>query len=474
MKYVMAYGQLGDAEKAMEHWKNCLEMEPDWSAQRIINILELWNFPKNDIEKLMDGVYKAGIPRPGAEPVRPVIAVLPFDNMSGDPEQGYFSDGITEDIITGLSLFPDILVIARNSTFQYKGKAVDVRRVGKELGATYVVEGSVRRSGDRIRVTAQLLDATDGSHLWAETYDRDLSASDIFNLQDEIRGRVVATIADNYGILIQPRSEAATTKRTESLDAYECVLRAMKYLADVLPESHKESRACLERAVEIDPDYAEAWAWLSFVYMGEYQWGYNARPDPLDRALAAAKRAVELNPRSQTAHWGLETMHFLRHELDQFYVAAEKTVSLNPNNSGPLGAFGNWMAFAGNWERGFEWTDMAIALNPVHPSWYYFAHVYPHYLQGNYEAALEDAHKINMPGFYWYHIVLAASSAQMGQKDLAAQAVEDLLTAYPGFTLRTLRDELRIWNFRDEHIEPLVDGLRMAGLGASGEPTAGD
>ena len=250
----------------------------------------------------------------------------------------------------------------------------------------------------------------------------------------------------------------------------------MAFWQDLLPDSHKESRACLERAVEIDPEYAEAWAWLAMVYMGEHQWGYNARPDPLDRSLAAAKRAVELNPRSQMAHYGMAQTHFFRHELDQFYEEAEKTVSLNPNNAAPLGAFANFMSFAGNWERSSQLTEMAIALNPVHPSWYFFGPFYPHYLQGNYEAALEDAQKINMPGFFWYHIAHAVALAQNGRLAEAASEVEDLLKAYPGFTLQTLRDELRIWNFRDEHIEPLVDGLRMAGLSEapSGETPAGD
>jgi adenylate cyclase len=191
-----------------------------------------------------------------ALPTGPVVAVLPFENLSEDPKQEYFSDGLTDDMITALSRFKDLFVIARNSTFRYKGQAIDVRQLNKELGARYVLEGSVQRAEARLRVTVQLLD---GTHLWAETYDRELSASNIFAVQDEITEQVVATIAGGFGVISRARFAEIKQKPTDSLDAYECVLQAQAYYRDnVVPPEHAKVRDALERAVKSDPNYMEA------------------------------------------------------------------------------------------------------------------------------------------------------------------------------------------------------------------------
>ena len=218
------------------------------------------------------------------------IAVLPFTNRSPNPD----------DIITALSRFRELFVIARNSTFRYKGKSVDVRELNRDLGARYVVEGSVRKVGARLRVTVQLLDARDGTHLWADTYDRDLSASDIFAVQDEITEQVVGTIASNSGVISRARFAEIKEKPTDSLDAYECVLQVGAYYRDnYIATEHVKVRACLERAVKSDPGYADAWAYLTFLYLDEYRFNYNPRPDSLDRALEAAQRAVDADPTQQ-------------------------------------------------------------------------------------------------------------------------------------------------------------------------------
>ena len=189
--------------------------------------------------------------------------MLPFDNLSGDPDDEIFADGLTEDIITALSRFPDLFVIARNSTFQYKGRAVDVREVGHDLGVRYVLEGSLRRSGEKIRVSAQFLNAKDGSHIWGDTYDRSLSTSDMFAIQDDIREHVVATLGDLHGIIARTGLSDAMDKGTDNLDAYACYLRAwIVYDTVFTPDEHLLVRDCLERAVEADPDYADAWATL--------------------------------------------------------------------------------------------------------------------------------------------------------------------------------------------------------------------
>jgi adenylate cyclase len=224
--------------------------------------------------------------------------VLPFDSFSSDPEQEYFADGLVEDILTRLSRFSDLRVIGRNATFQYKDQPADVREIGKELGARYVLEGSVRRSGDTVRITVQLVDAEDALHVWAENYDRQLTAGNIFKIQDEIVQGVVSALGGAYGVLNRTALEGA---KTDSLNAYRCVLLSYAYDLENTAETHLIARNCLERAVELDPEYADAWAALAMLYVDERNMSWNPNPglyDPLERALQAAQRAVKLEPNS--------------------------------------------------------------------------------------------------------------------------------------------------------------------------------
>jgi TolB-like protein len=323
-----------------------------------------------------------------ALPTGPVVAVLPFENLSEDPKQEYFSDGLTDDIITALSRFKDLFVIARNSTFRYKGQAVDVRQLKKELGARYVLEGSVQRAGDALRVTAQLLDGKDGTHLWAETYDRELSAANIFAVQDEITEQVVATIAGGQGVISRARFAEIKEKPTDRLDAYECVLQWDAYYRDnVVSTEHAKVRDCLERAVKSDPGYADAWACLCIIYLDEYRFNFNPRPNPLDRALDAARRAVASDPANQRAHHVLAEVHFHRHELDGFFAEAERAIALNPNNADTLAYLGQELHYAGD-ERGIALVRKAVALDPFHPTWFNFPIAHHHFERDEHEEAL--------------------------------------------------------------------------------------
>jgi adenylate cyclase len=329
-----------------------------------------------------------------ALPTGPVVAVLPFTNLSEDPKQEYFSDGLTDEIITGLSRFKDLFVIARNSTFRYKGQAVDVRQLNRELGARYVLEGSVQRAESTLRVTVQLLDAKDGTHLWAETYDRELSASNIFSVQDEITEQVVATTAGISGVISRARFAEVKETPTESLDAYECVLQAFAYSRDRFnaPE-HARLRDALERAVKSDPGYADAWACLSFIYLDEYRWKYNPRPNPLDRALDAARRAVGSDRAYQWAHSALAQVYFSRQELDAFFAEAERAIALNPNDVVTLAVLGGDLHYAGD-ERGIALVRKAMKLDPFHPTWFHFPIAHYHFERSEYEEALAAARKI--------------------------------------------------------------------------------
>ena len=401
-----------------------------------------------------------------ALPTGPSIAVLPFANLSGDPDQEYFADGITEEIITELTRFRELFVLARNTTFQYKGQPVDVSKVGRQLRVRYVLEGSVRRAGGKIRVNAQLLDASSGGHLWAETYDRELTPSNVLAVQDEITEHVVAKIAEPYGAIFRAGVRETQRKATDNLTAYECVLHAREHVqTEVSPALHLRARDCLERAIELDRNYAEAWAWLSEMYLDEYRFGYNQRPDPkpLDRALTAARRAVALDPTSAMGHLTLASAHFFRRELDQFAVAAEQALALNPNNAFVLARLAVCFTGVGELERSVALTNKAIALNPHHPSWYYFTVFMHHYHKREYEEALMAAQKWNEPEFFWNQVHLAQAYAYLGRKSEAQAAVAKLLQLYPDFPKNAWK-EWRIWLVSEDIIQHEAEGLRKAGL----------
>ena len=401
-----------------------------------------------------------------ALPKGPSIAVLPFTNLSGNPAQEYFSDGITEQIISELARFRGLYVIARNSTFQYKGRAVDVREVGRKLGARYVLEGSVRRSGETLRVTAQLLDARSGAHLWAETYDRALTGANIFALQDDLTSKVVSNIAGAHGRISQARLEDTNRKAPNSLDSYDCVLRAVAYYRLFSPERHGPIRDCLERAVARDPGYAEAWTWLAILYENEYEFGYNPRPElynALDRALEAGQRAVELDPNNAIVHSNMAFVRFMRHEIGAFYASAERAIALNPNDPEVLCNMGQNMVYVGNLERGIALTKKAMALGPNYPPSCHFQLSWAHYQKGEYEQALAESLKIDMPDLFWTHIFLAMNYGQLGRKQEAKAAVAKLLGLYPDIA-NNYRREIRKYNIPDDDAERQADGLRKAGL----------
>jgi len=307
-----------------------------------------------------------------ALPRGPVIAVLPFTNLSGNPGDDFFTDGITEDIITGLARFTHLFVIARNSTSRFKERGVDVREAGRDLGARYVLEGGIRRSAGHLRVSSQLIDAASGTHLWAETYDRELTAGEIFAVQDDITNRVIATLACAEGVLTRSGASQLRGKPTDSLDAYEAVLRAFSYWDRQAPAEHLEVREALERAVELDPQYGHAWACLALTYLDEFRVGFNPLPNPLKRALTAAQRSVDLEPASHLSHHALAQVHFYRGELDAFFPAAQRGVNLNPNDATTVAMTGLLTAYAGDWESGLALLEKAMVLNPYHPGWYYF------------------------------------------------------------------------------------------------------
>lgn len=369
---------------------------------------------------------------PGQTARRPAVAVLPFANMSGDPEQEYFADGLTEDILTALTHWRSFPVIARNSSFVYKGKPVEIRQVARELGARYVVEGSVRKSGSRIRITAQLIDGESGHHIWADRYDRELD--DIFTVQDEITQRVAATVAPELEKLEFHRSAA---KDPGALDAWDCFLRGMALLHEDSEEGNIKGREMFERAIAIQPGYADAYAGLAYSHNRDILLNFTEdRIVSATKASKFARHAVKLDEGSALGHHVLATAYQWLEEQDAALVATRRAVELNPNDALVLHALGNKSDLAGDPE-GIARMELAQSLNPQDP------HLHHHltflsraYVNiGEFETAVDRARKAieRRPDYPHAHFILALALAHMGSTEDAKVALQNCREVGPDF-----------------------------------------
>ena len=295
-------------------------------------------------------------------PDKPSIVVLPFANMSNDPEQEYFSDGITEDITSDLSRISSLFVIARNSAFTYKGKAVKVQDVSREMGVRYVLEGSVRKSDNQVRVTAQLIDATTGHHLWSERYDRSLK--DIFALQDEIVQKIVTTLKLQLTLTEQG---FIVRKTTDNLEAYDTFLRGIEPFFRYTPETNARARQLWEKAVALDPQYAEAFAWLSWTYWREAGFRWSADPQVLERAFTLAQQALVLDDSLPRAHSVLGFVYVLKQQYEQAITESERATTLDPNNADLYIMRASVLNFAGRPEAALKIAEQGLRLNPRYP-----------------------------------------------------------------------------------------------------------
>ncbi len=405
------------------------------------------------------------------------VAVSPFKYAGANTDLSALAEALSEDIVTGLSRFSYLRVIAHSSTLRLTKDSGDARAVGKELGARYVMGGSLRQAGAKLRLAVQLVDASSGAHLWAETYERGFSPETIFELQDDLVPRIVSTVADHYGVLTHSMSESLRSKGSDQLSPYEAVLRSFGYYERLTAEEHAMARTCLERAIQQLPNYADGWAMLSIIYTEEYKYGFNVQPDPLSRALEAAWRATDAAPSNHFAYLALAPTLFFRKEFQAFRSAAERALTLNPMDSGTMAYLGTLISLAGDWERGCALVHRAIQLNPKHPGWYWFPPFYNAYRKSDYRGALNFALKINMPRFYATHLMAAAAYGQLGERDAATKALRELLVLWPNFGV-SAREEMGKWCDPDL-VEHLMDGLRKAGReiydnGSSDSPARGE
>jgi len=387
---------------------------------------------------------------------KPSIAVLPFVNMSGDPAQEYFSDGITEDIITELSRFRSLFVIARYSSFAYKDRAMNVREIGLDMGVRYVAEGSVRRANNRVRVTAQLIDAQTGAHLWAERYDHDLE--NIFAVQDEITGRIVTSLV--------PRIEAeelATAKRKppEDMRAYDCYLRA-KSLVDMARGSAAiaQAREYCDRAIQLDPSYARVHACkaLTYVYENHLMLAENVDQGRI-KAMKCAEAAVALDPADGVCQWSLGEASLIACQFDRARNHLARARELNPNDADILAISGWDHAVTGNPEVGLRYVEMALERSPQYISWHNWTRGIILFLLGRFEAALRDFNLYNPPSsaiLRWR----AATLVQLGRIDEARADLQAFLAVRPGTTVSEVKQYLSYVLKLDQYL----DSLRQAGL----------
>jgi serine/threonine protein kinase len=389
------------------------------------------------------------------------IAVLPFKYTGTNADVTALADGLSEEIVTGLSRFSYLRVIAHSSTSRYSHEA-DPRSAGSGLGARYVMEGSLRQAGNRLRIAVQLVDTTTGAHLWAETYDRAFASEAVFDLQDELVPRIVSTVADQYGVLPRSMSEVLHSKNEDLLTPHEAVLRAFSYFERITPEEHATVRRILERAVRVAPEQADSWAMLSMMYRGEFAQGFNAQPDPLGRALTAAQRAVDTAPTNHLAWFALSTTLFFQKEKPSFRVAAERSLALNRMDGSTLAYLGLLITACGDWDHGCAMVEAAMQLNPKYPGWYKLPAFANAYRKGEYREALDAALRINLPGYFHAHAARAAVYGQLGEHEPAQKALKELLALRPDFA-STVRYEYAKW-YDPDHIERIVEGLRKAGL----------
>ncbi len=395
-----------------------------------------------------------------ALPDRPSIAVLPFVNMSGDPEQDYFADGLVEDVITGLSKFPGFFVIARNSTFVYKGKAVDVRQVAKDLGVRYVLEGSVRKSANRLRITGQLIEGAAGTHVWADKFEGSLE--DVFDLQDQLTGSIVGAIEPS---LRRAEIQRARHKRMESLGAYDLYLRALPHAFANTSADNDQALALLGQALKLDPEYASAHAYAAWVFEQRFQRG-GFRPDDREAAQRHAHLALTLGADdAQALAIGAFVLGITTHDYDAAIMALDRALKINPNSALALGFSSLVHMFSERYERASDHATRALRLSPFDPLNYhpYLALSWTCFFTGRpAEAATYAALALEAnPGFSVLHATVAAVQAELGRSDAARAAATRLLEVAPEWTISGF---VRMEAMRPELMDKFASALRKTGL----------
>ena len=417
------------------------------------------------------GLWQFYVRRPSLEPASeekmayplpeiPSIAVLAFDNLSGDPEQEYFSDGITEEIITAISKTPKIFVIARNSTFTYKGKPVKVQQVAEDLGVRFVLEGSVRRADDKLRITAQLIDAINGRHLWAERYDRNLE--DIFSVQDEIAKKIITELQVK---LTEGEQARVYAKGTDNLEAYLKVLQLWEISRDGKPEDNALVRQLAEEAIALDPNWPIAYWSLGITYVRDVFFGTTKTPAKyLERSYELGQKALALDENLGAAHWLLSLYYTLKKQHEKAIEHGKLSVELDPNDTVAFASFARLLMNAGKPAEAIPLYKKAIRLDPYARPMFYYNYGYALWMVGQYEEGIAAGKEARSrgPNDIFSHILLAITYIELNRDEDARASAAEVLKIKPNITLAWL-SKMIPWKNKD-HLNRLIGDLRKAGL----------
>jgi adenylate cyclase len=456
------YATLGREEEARTEVAEILRIEPSFSIKKYAKFMQF----QVGIEPEIEGLRKAGLSETSPLPLpdKPSIAVLPFVNMSGDPEQEYFSDGLTEEIISGLARVPFLFVIARNSSFTYKGNPVKVQKISKELGVRYVLEGSVRKEGNRVRITAQLIDAISGHHIWSERYDRELK--NIFELQDEIMRNILAEMQVQLTAGVQ--AQLYTKKFQEKkigFEVFEKHMQSLWHFYRMNPEGFSMARQLAEEAIEIDPNYAPPYTVLAFIHLADIRGGRSKSPrKSMAFAEKFAQKALQLDDSHPMTHITLGQIHLYKRQHEEAIAEGKKALTLSPNGADVHSHLGYFLYYAGRYEEAIPFYEKAIRLNPYPPIFYYQRLASAYASRGRYDEAIDLCKKTlkRRPNYTTAHIVLAMVYIWQDREEEAHAEVAEVLRINPSFTLRRLKAVSLHKNKED--LKRRIEALRKAGL----------
>ena len=389
----------------------------------------------------------------GQNESEPRIAVSAIRVRSAETTLQDLAATLTEDISSGLSRFSYLLVSAPGSQ-------------PADVSTGYVLNSTLQKAGGTLRLSTQLIDRTNGQQVWGNSFEHAWDETDLLSIQDDLTDRVVASVADPYGALMRDLSQGVELKAIDEMSPYDVVLRYFIFRQRVSEQDHLETRNALEHGIDIDPVNAHLWAALAAVYVEEYKHNYNPRPDSLDRALAAAHKAVSMRPDSASAQFALAEVHFFRQEVGPFRAAAERAIALNPRDSDAMAMIGVMTAYSGDWVSGRELSARARAINPNHPGWYLFGDIFEEYRLGNYKQALALAERVNLPGYFADPYCRAIIHARLGNEEDAAKALDEFRALWPNATLQYLHEEHLVkWFYAEpELIDQIMAGMRLAGF----------
>ena len=397
---------------------------------------------------------------PPDEPSRPSVAVLPFTNMSADSEQEFFADGISEDIITSLSKISGLFVIARNSSFAYKGKAVDLRQVGRDLGVRTVLEGSIRKAGNKVRITAQLIDVTTGGHVWSARFDRDLT--DLFALQDEITSNVVSALQVR---LVEGEQARVWSRSTENLGAWECLTQGLPYFRRYTREDNVRARSLFEKAVELDPGYVTAWIWIGWTHWADARFLWvDAPSEAAGRANELAQKGLTLDEGLSETHALLSAVHLMHREFDDAIAQGEKAVALDPNGADITALLAMTLNWSGRPKEAEALVEKAKRMSPLYSAWYLAVQAHAYRLMARHDEAIAiyGESVARNPDHIGPRIGLTSCLAEVGRLDEARSEAAEVLRINPSFTLTKYAESL---TYKDpKHAERSLKALREAGL----------